>query len=87
MAVKVDPDAGVPAGDLAGTRGDVLLTQAGRAPRTSLVLANVLVVAAAHTPTAAIVTLRLPPKLVLAAMRAETAGDLRLVAHAEGGAR
>ena len=82
VAVKVDADAGVPSGQLGGVRGDLVLTQPGRPPRTSVVMSGVTVVSATHTPTAAVVTLRLPAGLVIAAIRAESAGDLRLVIHA-----
>ena len=82
VAVKVDADAGVPSGQLGGVQGDLVLTQPGRPPRTSVVMSGVTVVSATHTPTAAVVTLRLPARLVIAAIRAESAGDLRLVIHA-----
>ena len=82
VAVKVDADAGVPSGALGGVHGDLVLTQPGRPPRTSVVMSGVTVVSATHTPTAAVVTLRLPARLVIAAIRAESAGDLRLVIHA-----
>ncbi len=81
VAVKVDADAGVPSGQIAGVRGDLVLTQPGRPPHTAVVMSGVTVVSATHTPTAAVVTLRLPARLVIAAIRAESAGDLRLVIH------
>lgn len=81
VAVKVDADAGVPSGQIAGVRGDLVLTQPGRPPHTAVVMSGVTVVSATHTATAAVVTLRLPARLVIAAIRAESAGDLRLVIH------
>ncbi len=81
VAVKVDADAGVPSGQIAGVQGDLVLTQPGRPPHTAVVMSGVTVVSATHTPTAAVVTLRLPSRLVIAAIRAENAGDLRLVIH------
>lgn len=81
VAVKVDADAGVPSGQIAGVQGDLVLTQPGRPPHTAVVMSDVTVVSATHTPTAAVVTLRLPARLVIAAIRAESAGDLRLVIH------
>ena len=87
VAIKVDPDAGVPAGTTGGIRGDLVLTQAGRPPRTVVVMSNVEIVSASHSATSAVVTLRLPPRLVTAAIAAESAGDLRLVVHTTEGSR
>ncbi len=81
VALKLDPDSGVPAGDTSGIRGDLVLTEPGRVPRTIEVMRNVQVVAVARTATTAVVTLRLPRKLVVPAVQAESEGDLRLVAH------
>ena len=79
VALRLDDLAGVPAGDLAGSRADVYLIQSGRTPRIRRVLANVLVVSAGHSADGSVATLRLPPGLVARAISAEGAGQLRLV--------
>jgi hypothetical protein len=84
VAVKVDTDAGVPAGVTSDVQGDLLLTVAGRRPHTGVVLSNVTVVSATHSPTSAVVTLRLPANRVIMAIQAESAGDLRLVVRPSG---
>jgi Flp pilus assembly protein CpaB len=80
VAVRLDDLAGVPGGDLAGARADVYLIQTGRPPSIRRVLANVLVVSAAHSADGSVATLRLPPGMVARAISAEGAGQLRLVA-------
>lgn len=84
VAVKVDTDAGVPAGVTSDVQGDLLLTTPGRPPHTAVVLSDVTVLSATHSPTSAVVTLRLPVNLVTAAIQAESVGDLRLVVHSPG---
>jgi hypothetical protein len=84
VAVKVDTDAGVPAGVTSDVQGDLLLTVAGRRPHTGVVLSDVTVVSATHSPTSAVVTLRLPADRVIAAIEAESEGDLRLVVRPSG---
>ena len=84
LALRLDEAAGIPAGDLAGVRGDVYLTPPGRGSRTRLVLANVFVVSARHDDSGSVATLLLPPAAVSDAIAAEGEGSLRLVVH--GGA-
>lgn len=84
VAIKLDPEAGVPAGDLAGTSVDLVLTTPGRQSVSRIVLAGVTVVATAHVANSTVATLRLPPQMVITAIRAESGGDLRLVAHVPG---
>lgn len=87
VAVRVDDVAGLPAGDLTGTRADVFLAFAGRRTAPTVVLSNVLVVAAGRSGGAAVATLRLPAAAVAAVITAEGRGSLRLVIRAALGAR
>jgi Flp pilus assembly protein CpaB len=86
LALRLDDLAGVPAGDLADVRGDVYLTPPGRAGRTRLVLANVLVLSARRDDAGSVATVVLPPAAVPDAIAAEGEGSLRLVVRAGGGA-
>lgn len=79
VAVRVDDAAGLPAGDLAGAHADVVLAPPGRAATPTVVLSNVLVVAAGRADGAAVATLRLPPAAVGPLIAAEARGSLRLV--------
>lgn len=82
VALRLDDDAGVPAGDLAGVHADVYLTPPGRTPPSRLVLTDVLVVSATHADGVSVATLLLPPRAVPEAIAAESQGSLRLVVHA-----
>ena len=77
VAVRLDDAAGLPSGDLAGVRADVLLVPT-RGTTPAIVLADVLVVAARTSDGAAVATLRLPPGDVAAVVDAERRGSLRL---------
>jgi Flp pilus assembly protein CpaB len=79
VAVRVDDAAGLPAGDLAGAHADVVLARSGRDAVPTVVLSNVLVVAAGRADGTAVATLRLPPAAVGALIAAEGRGSLRLV--------
>ena len=82
MALRLDDAAGLPAGDLAGARADVLLVPPGRGAAPAVVLADVLVVAARSSDGAAVATLRLPAGAVGAVVAAEGRGSLRLIVRA-----
>jgi hypothetical protein len=86
VAIRLDDAAGLPAGDLAGARADVLLVPPGHAATPSVVLADVLVVAARSSDGVAVATLRLPAPAVGAVVAAEGRGSLRLVVRAPAGA-
>jgi Flp pilus assembly protein CpaB len=79
VAVRVDEAAGLPAGDLAGAHADVILALPGRSTAPSVVLSNVLVVAAGRSDGTAVATLRLPRAAVGPLIAAEARGSLRLV--------
>jgi Flp pilus assembly protein CpaB len=79
VAVRVDDAAGLPAGDLAGAHADVVLALPGRGAAPSVVLSNVLVVAAGRSDGTAVATLRLPRAAVGPLIAAEARGSLRLV--------
>jgi Flp pilus assembly protein CpaB len=79
VAVRVDDAAGLPAGDLAGAHADVVLAPPGRGAAPSVVLSNVLVIAAGRADGTAVATLRLPPAAVGTLIAAEGRGSLRLV--------
>ncbi len=79
VAVRVDDAAGLPAGDLAGAHADVVLALPGRGAAPTVVLSNVLVVAAGRADGTAVATLRLPPAAVGPLIAAEARGSLRLV--------
>lgn len=85
VAVRVDDAAGLPAGHLAGAHADVVLATPGRGSEPTIVLANVLVVAAGRSDGAAVATLRLPPAAVGTLIAAEGRGSLRLVVRAGQG--
>ncbi len=85
VALRLDADAGVPAGDLAGVRADVYLTPPGRTRPSRLVLAGALVLSATHADGVSVATLLLPRRAVPAAIAAESQGSLRLVVHAPPG--
>jgi pilus assembly protein CpaB len=85
VAVRVDDAAGLPAGDLAGVFADVMLEPSGRGSTPTVVLANVLVVAAGRTDGVAVATLRLPPAAVGTVIAAEARGSLRLIVRAGQG--
>jgi Flp pilus assembly protein CpaB len=85
VAVRLDDAAGIPAGDLAGVRADVYVTPPGRVPRSRLVLAGVVVLAAVRSDGASVATLLLPRAAVPVAIAAESEGALRLVVHTVGG--
>ncbi|HET7170143.1 MAG TPA: SAF domain-containing protein [Gaiellales bacterium] len=82
VALRLDDEAGLPAGNLAGARADVLLVRPGPASEPTVVLANVLVVSARSADGAAVATLRLPAPAVSLAVAAEGRGSLRLVVRA-----
>jgi Flp pilus assembly protein CpaB len=86
VAVRLDDAAGIPAGDLAGVRADVYVTPPGRTPRSRLVLAGVVVLAAVRSDGGSVATLLLPRAAVPVAIAAESEGALRLVVHTAGGA-
>jgi Flp pilus assembly protein CpaB len=86
VAVRVDDAAGLPAGDLAGAHADVVLARSGRDAVPTVVLSNVLVVAAGRADGTAVATLRLPPAAVGALIAAEGRGSLRLVVRVGRGA-
>ena len=79
VAVRVDDAAGLPAGDLAGAHADVILALPGRGAVPTVVLSNVLVVAAGRADGTAVATLRLAPAAVGPLIAAEARGSLRLV--------
>ncbi len=85
VAVRLDDAAGIPAGDLTGVRADVYVTPPGRAPRSRLVLAGVVVLAALRSDGGSVATLLLPRAAVPVAIAAESEGALRLVVHTIGG--
>ena len=85
VAVRVDDAAGLPAGDLAGAYADVILARPARRSAPTVVLANVLVVAAGRSDGAAVATLRLPAADVGPLIAAEGRGSLRLVVRAGQG--
>ena len=85
VAVRLDDAAGIPAGDLADVRADVYLTPPGRAARSRLVLAGVVVLSATRSDGESVATLLLPPAAVPVAIAAEAQGAIRLVVHAQGG--
>lgn len=74
VAVRLDEVAGIPAGDLAGLRADLYLTEPGRPPRTRCVMRDVLVVSARAGADGSVATLRLPRELVAVAIAAEGGG-------------
>jgi Flp pilus assembly protein CpaB len=86
VAIRVDDAAGLPAGDLAGAHADVFLAEPGRGSAPTIVLTNVLVVAAGRSDGAAVATLRLPAAAVAAIIAAEGRGSLRLVMRTASGA-
>jgi len=86
VAVRLDDAAGLPAGDLAGVRADVLLVPT-RGTTPAIVLADVLVVGARTSDGAAVATLRLPPGDVAAVVDAERRGSLRLAVRTAPDAR
>jgi hypothetical protein len=85
VAVRLDEAAGLPAGDLAGARADVLLVPPGRGTAPVVVLADVLVVSAQSSSGTAVATLRLPVAAVSQVVAAEGRGSLRLVVRASAG--
>ncbi len=87
VAVRLDGAAGIPAGDLTGVRADVYVTPPGRASRSRLVLAGVLVRSATHSDGTSVATLVLPARAVPVAIAAEGEGALRLVVRAGGSGR
>lgn len=86
VAVRVDDAAGLPAGDLTGAHADVFLAPPGRGTAPTIVLLNVLVVAARRSDGAAVATLRLPAAAVAPIIAAEGRGSLRLVIRTTPGA-
>ena len=86
VAVRVDAAAGLPAGDLAGARADVFLATPGRRSDPTIVLTDVLVVAADRSDGSAVATLRLPAAAVATIIAAEGRGSLRLVIRSTPGA-
>jgi len=82
VALRLDDEAGLPAGDLAGAHADVLLVRPGPTSEPAVVLANVLVVSARSADGAAVATLRLPAPAVRVVVAAEGRGSLRLVVRA-----
>ena len=85
VALRLDADAGIPAGDLAGSHADVYLTPPGRRLPSRLVLAGALVVSATHADGVSVATLLLPSRAVPAAIAAESEGALRLVVRTDSG--
>jgi len=86
VAVRVDAAAGLPAGDLAGAHADVFLATPGRRSAPTIVLTDVLVVAADRSDGTAVATLRLPAAAVATIIAAEGRGSLRLVIRSTPGA-
>ena len=86
VAVRVDAAAGLPAGDLAGAHADVFLATPGRGSAPTIVLTDVLVVAADRSDGTAVATLRLPAAAVATIIAAEGRGSLRLVVRSTPGA-
>jgi hypothetical protein len=82
VALRLDDDAGIPAGDLADVRADVFVTPPGRRRPSRLVLAGVRVVSATRVDGVSVATVLLPSQAVPAAIAAESEGALRLVVHA-----
>ena len=80
------PPPGLPAGDLAGARADVFLATPGRRSDPTIVLTDVLVVAADRSDGSAVATLRLPAAAVATIIAAEGRGSLRLVVRSTPGA-
>src|SRR5436190_16393340 len=85
VAVRLDDAAGLPSGDLAGARADVLLVPARGTP--AIVLADVLVVAARTSDGVSVATLRLRTGDVAAIVAAEGRGSLRLAVRTDPGGR
>jgi hypothetical protein len=85
VAVRLDEATGLPAGDLAGARADVLLVPPGHGTTPVVVLADVLVVSARSSSGTAVATLRLPVAAVSQVVAAEGRGSLRLVVRAPAG--
>jgi Flp pilus assembly protein CpaB len=85
VALRLDDAAGIPAGELSGVRADVYVTPPGRVPRSRLVLADVVVLAAVRSDGGSVATLLLPRAAVPVAIAAESEGALRLVVHTVGG--
>jgi Flp pilus assembly protein CpaB len=85
VAVRLDDVAGVPAGDLAGLRADLVVVTAGAHPGARLALRDVRVVATASGAQGASATLLVPAPDVERAVLAEAAGSLRLVVHGTSG--
>lgn len=86
VAIRVDAAAGLPAGDLAGASADVFLATPGRRSDPTIVLSDVLVVAADRSDGAAVATLRIPAAAVPTIIAAEGRGSLRLVIRSLPGA-
>jgi Flp pilus assembly protein CpaB len=86
VALRLDDAAGVPAGDLAGTRADVYLTLPRRGARPILVLTGAWVVNATSGDGSASATVRVPRAAVAGLIAAESSGSLRLVARPSGAA-
>jgi Flp pilus assembly protein CpaB len=86
VAVRVDDAAGLPAGDLTGVHADLFLALPGRGTAPTIVLSNVLVVAARRSDGVAVATLRLPASAVAPIIAAEGRGSLRLVIRTAPGA-
>jgi Flp pilus assembly protein CpaB len=84
LALRLDDAAGLPAGDLVDVRGDIYVTTPGRGGRTSIVLANVLVLSARRDDAGPVATVVLPPAAVPDAIAAEGEGSLRLVVRGGG---
>jgi Flp pilus assembly protein CpaB len=85
VPLRLDDVAGLPGGDLSGTRADLYLLPAGPVARPRLVLAGALVVAAGEHDGAVSATLRVPAADVASLLAADPRGTLRLVARAQGG--
>ncbi len=79
IAVRLDEVAGVPSGDLAGLRADVVAVSTGPHPTTRIALADVRVVSTSAGAQGVSATLLVPAGDVEHALLAEASGSLRLV--------
>ena len=85
VAVRLDEVAGVPAGDLAGLRADLVVVSSGAHPSTRIALEDVRIVSTAAGAQGTSATLLVPAADVQRAVLAEAAGSLRLVVRGATG--
>jgi Flp pilus assembly protein CpaB len=79
LSLRLDDAAGLPLDPPDGATADLYLVEPGRVPRVQLVLADALVVASSRSDGAAVATLRVGSRDVVALIEAESQGSLRLV--------